>query len=62
MSKPTNSEISAKPAASVSKTPAATPVTEDKGKSDTKSDTNGKTCKKNSPLGNGFINNAANWT
>jgi hypothetical protein len=31
-------------------------------KSDTKTDTNRKTCKKKSPSETGFVNNAARWT
>jgi hypothetical protein len=31
-------------------------------KSDTESDTNRKTCRKKSPLGSGFVKNAARWT
>ena len=31
-------------------------------KSDTKTDTNRKTCKKKSPLGSGSVNNVVHWT
>jgi hypothetical protein len=31
-------------------------------KSDTKTDTNGTTCKKKFPLESGFVNNAERWT